>query len=77
MGRVARATVLIEAGEKSGTVHQVRDSLAVGRPVLIAERVMMNPKVQWARQLWGQRGVFVWAAAEEVAARVARESRAG
>jgi hypothetical protein len=37
----------------------------LGRPVLISERVMMNPKVQWARELWGQRGVFVWTDAEE------------
>jgi DNA processing protein len=66
MARVARATVLIEAGEKSGTVHQVRESLAAGRPVFIAERLMMSPKVQWARQLWGQRGVFVWGTADEV-----------
>jgi predicted Rossmann fold nucleotide-binding protein DprA/Smf involved in DNA uptake len=59
-----------ETGEKSGTVHQVRESLAVGRPVLISKRVMMNPSVQRVGQLWGQRGVFVWGTVEEVRERI-------
>ena len=66
MARVARATVLIEAGEKSGTVHQVQECLAVGRPVLISERLIRSPTVQWPRQLWGQRGVCVWGTLEEL-----------
>jgi DNA processing protein len=66
MARIAWATVLVEAGEKSGTRHQVRESLEVGRPVLLSERVIMNPKVQWARELWGREGVFVWGGAEDL-----------
>jgi DNA processing protein len=77
MARIARATVLVEAGEKSGTVHQVRESLAVGRPVLLSERVVMNPRVQWARELWGRQGLFVWDTAEDVRWLLRRASLGG
>src|ERR1700733_8984130 len=66
VARLARAMVLIEAGEKSGTVHQVRECLTVGRSVFISERLVRSPTVQWPRQLWGERGVCVWATLREL-----------
>ena len=36
MARLAVATVVAEAGENSGTAHQVRESMACGRPVLVS-----------------------------------------
>ena len=62
MARIAAATVLVEAGENSGTVHQVRESLLVGRPVLIAERLSRRPTcVQWPTAVLGANwGCLVW-----------------
>jgi DNA processing protein len=66
MARLADATVVVEAGEKSGTVHQVRESLAVGRPVLVAESLLQGRGISWARDLVQHPGVFVWAMARDV-----------
>ena len=37
VARLVRATVLVEAGETSGTVHQVRQARALGRPVFVSK----------------------------------------
>jgi DNA processing protein len=66
MARIAHATVVVEAGEKSGTVHQVRESLAVGRPVLIAEGLLWGRGVTWVRDMLGNPGVIVWATSRDV-----------
>lgn len=66
MARIADATVVVEAGEKSGTVHQVRESLAIGRPVLLAEGLLRGRGVSWARNIVGNRGVIIWATPRDV-----------
>jgi DNA processing protein len=66
MARLSDATVLVEAGEASGTIHQVKEALAVRRPVLVAERMLRGASVQWVRQLVRRPGVFVWAVPGDV-----------
>jgi DNA processing protein len=66
MARIADATVIVEAGEKSGTIHQVRESLVMGRPVLVAERLLRGRGVGWVRDIVGHRGVIIWATARDV-----------
>jgi len=66
MARLADATVVVEAGEKSGTLHQVREALAVGRPVLIAETLLRGRGVAWVRDIVGHRGVIIWATPRDV-----------
>jgi hypothetical protein len=58
--------VVVEGGEKSGTVHQVREALAIGRPVLVAEDLLRGPGVTWVRDIVGNPGVIVWATARDV-----------
>jgi predicted Rossmann fold nucleotide-binding protein DprA/Smf involved in DNA uptake len=64
--------VVVEAGEKSGTIHQVRESLAIGRPVLVAESLLRGKGVRWVRDLVRSRGVDVWATARDVVELLAR-----
>ena len=45
MARLAVATVVAEAHENSGTVHQVRESLACGKRVFVARQLMAS--CQW------------------------------
>jgi DNA processing protein len=66
MARIADATVVVEAGEKSGTVHQVQESLAIGRPVLLAETLLRGRGVTWVRDIVGNRGVIIWATPRDV-----------
>jgi len=66
MARIADATVVIEAGEKSGTIHQVRESLSIGRPILLAEGLLRGRGVTWARDIVGNRGVIIWATSRDV-----------
>lgn len=42
MARLAMATVVAEAHGNSGTVHQVRESLACGKPVFATRRVVAS-----------------------------------
>ena len=66
MARLADAAVLVEARERSGTIHVVREALACGRQVLIAERVLRRACPAWVRSAAQHPGVVVWSAAREV-----------
>jgi DNA processing protein len=70
MARLARATVLVEATEESGTRHQVEACLALGRTVY-ARRGLVAV-LSWLRGAPGQ-GVVEWATAGELGERVAGE----
>lgn len=47
MARLARATVVIEAGDTSGTLHQVVESIEAGRHVFIPRSVVEDKAVSW------------------------------
>jgi DNA processing protein len=57
MARLTVATVLVAAGEKSGTRHQVRECLALRRPVLVSR---CTSGVSWVRDLLAAGRVAVW-----------------
>jgi DNA processing protein len=63
MARLATATVLVEAAEASGTVHQVREGLALGRQVLVGRRIAET--VGWVRELVHAGRVQVWTEPKE------------
>lgn len=54
MARLARATVIIEAGDSSGSLHQAAESVDVGHAVFIARAVVDNPKLTWPRRFIGE-----------------------
>ena len=65
MSGLSRATVVIEAGARSGARVQIGHALAHGRPVFLHERVVAQ---SWARELAGRPNVRVVSAADEIAA---------
>lgn len=53
MAHIARATVIIEAGDTSGMLHQAAASLEMRRPLLIAASVVENPNLTWPARFVG------------------------
>lgn len=53
MARLAMATVIIEASDTSGSLHQAAESVQVGHPVFIAATMLDNPKVTWPKRFIG------------------------
>lgn len=51
MALLSHATVIVEAAEKSGTLHQAWEALRLGRPLFILESVTRDPKLAWPAEL--------------------------
>lgn len=47
MSALTHATIIVEAGETSGTLIQARAALAQGRKVFILDSNFLNPKLTW------------------------------
>jgi DNA processing protein len=63
MSGMALATVVVEAGARSGARVQSRLALAHGRPVFLLESLLAQ---QWARELASRPAVYVVRSAEEI-----------
>ncbi len=63
MSGYSRASIIVEAGENSGTRIQARLALAHGRPIIITERVVST--TVWGKKLIGIPGVTVVQSAHE------------
>ncbi|MFE6864498.1 DNA-processing protein DprA [Nocardia sp. NPDC057668] len=57
------ATIIVEAGEKSGTRIQAREAVAHGRPVILNETVIQA--TTWGRKLMNEPGVYVASSPQE------------
>jgi DNA processing protein len=68
MSGFGRATVVVEAGEKSGARIQARQAVAHGRPVILTDLVV--GRNDWARRLVGLPGVSVASSTSEVLSHV-------
>jgi len=51
MALLSDATIIIEAGEKSGTLHQGWEALRLGRLLFILESVVQGGQVSWATEM--------------------------
>jgi DNA processing protein len=51
MALVSDATVIIEAGEKSGAISQAWEALRLGRGLFLAESLATNPELKWPADL--------------------------
>lgn len=58
MARLAMATVIIEAGDTSGSLHQAAESLQVGHPVFISRSVITNSRLTWPARFIGKPHVY-------------------
>jgi DNA processing protein len=57
MARLAKATVVIEASDTSGSLHQVIESVDAGRPVFIAQSIVENASLTWPARFLGKTGL--------------------
>ncbi len=51
MALITDATIIIEAGEKSGTRHQGWEALRLGRQVFLLESVVKEAQLSWAKEM--------------------------
>lgn len=51
MALLTDATVIVEAGEKSGTLHQGWEALRLGRVLFLMESVAEDPKLSWPGEM--------------------------
>jgi DNA processing protein len=54
MARLAQATVILEASDTSGSLHQAAESIEVGHPVFITAALLENPKLTWPQRFVGE-----------------------
>lgn len=53
MALLSDATVIVEAGEGSGTLHQGWEALRLGRPLFLLESVVAAPGLSWPAEMIG------------------------
>ena len=51
MALIADASVIVEAGEKSGTLSQGWEALRLGRPLFLMRSVVEDPSLKWPGQM--------------------------
>ena len=51
MALISNATVIVEAGESSGSLHQGWETLRIGRPLFICKDVVENEKLEWPKKM--------------------------
>ena len=51
MALLTDATVIVEAGEKSGTLHQGWEALRLGRQLFLMDSVATDPRLSWPRAM--------------------------
>jgi DNA processing protein len=57
MSALSEATIIVEAGDTSGTVIQARHALRQGRKLFILESCFQNPALNWPHT-FAQRGAI-------------------
>ena len=51
MALISDATVIVEAGESSGSLYQGWETLRIGRPLFICKDVVENEKLEWPKKM--------------------------
>ena len=51
MALISDATIIVEAGETSGTIHQGWEALRLGRLLLLLNNVVDNPSLSWPKEM--------------------------
>ncbi len=51
MALISDATVIVEAGDSSGSLHQGWETLRIGRPLFICKAVVKNSKLKWPKKM--------------------------
>ena len=59
MSALTLGTIIVEAGERSGTHHPARAALYQGRKLFILDSCFGNPGITWPRRYEGQGAIRV------------------
>lgn len=51
MALISHATIIVEAADKSGSLHQGWEALRLGRPLFVLDRLMNDPELSWPKEL--------------------------
>lgn len=51
MALLSDASIIVEAGQTSGSLHQGWEALRLGRPLFIWKSVMRNPSLEWPNEM--------------------------
>ncbi len=51
MALVSNASIIVEAGEKSGSLHQGWEALRLGRPLLLWTSIVKDPWLNWPKKM--------------------------
>lgn len=51
MALISDASVIVEAGDGSGTLYQGWETIRLGRPLFICKTVVHNPKLKWPKEM--------------------------
>ena len=51
MALISHTTIIVEAADKSGSLHQGWEALRLGRPLFILDRLMNDPALSWPKEL--------------------------
>lgn len=51
MALISDASMIIEAGEKSGSLHQGWEALRLGRPLFLSKEIMNNSSLNWPKEM--------------------------
>ena len=70
MARLSRATVIVEAGDTSGSLHQAAECLKIGRGLFIAKSVLETKSATWPERFLGKPGVHVLERVEDLVAEI-------
>lgn len=76
MALLSHASVIIEAGETSGSLSQGWEALRLGRPLFILQSVLENPSMQWPKEMIDY-GASVLSQTEDVLDVIPGSSKAG
>lgn len=71
MSALTEATVIVEAGDTSGTLIQARHALQQGRKLFVLDSCFRNPQITWPHKYAERPGVYRVSDFEEIAARLA------
>jgi DNA processing protein len=76
MALLSHASVIVEAGETSGSLSQGWEALRLGRPLFLLQSVLENPTLQWPKEMIDY-GASVLSESEDVLDVIPRSSKAG
>lgn len=51
MALLSNASIIVEAGEKSGSLHQGWEALRLGRPLFIWKSIMNDRSLTWPKKM--------------------------